>query len=261
LIDVHPPNFPPVAQSQTGGSAVTTLEDTVKQITLTATDADGDALTFLIVGSPTKGSLGNFGPVNCSGNPSTCTQTVDYTPNPKANGSGGFSFRANDGKASSNLASVDISITPVNDAPSFTKGPDQNVNEDSGAHTVTGWPSAISAGPPDESGQTVTFEITNNTNPSLFSAAPAISPAGNLTYTGAADAFGSATMTVRVNDDGGTANGGVDTSGTQSFNIVVTPVNDPPSFTKGADQTFNEDSGPHTIAGWATGISAGPANE
>ena len=32
--------------------------------------------------------------------------------------------------------------------------------------------------------------------------------AGNLTYTSAADAFGSATVTVLVTDNGGTANGG-----------------------------------------------------
>ena len=45
------------------------------------------------------------------------------------------------------------------------------------------------------------------------------------------------TVTVPLQDNGGTANGGVDTSAPQTFTITVTAVNDAPSFTKGADQT------------------------
>ena len=52
--------------------------------------------------------------------------------------------------------------------------------------------------------------MTGNTNPTLFSAAPAISSTGTLTYTPAADASGTATIDVVLKDDGGTANGGVD---------------------------------------------------
>ena len=43
--------------------------------------------------------------------------------------------------------------------------------------------------------------------------------------------------------------------------INVTAVNDAPSFIKGADQTVLEDAGAQTVAGWATAISAGPADE
>ena len=57
-----------------------------------------------------------------------------------------------------------ITVTAINDAPSFTKGADQTVLEDApGAQSVSGWATAISAGP-NESGQTVAFEITDNTN-------------------------------------------------------------------------------------------------
>jgi hypothetical protein len=87
---------------------------------------------------------------------------------------------------------------------------------------LAAWASAISAGPANESGQAVVFEVVGNTNASLFAAGPAISPAGTLTYTPAADGNGTATITVRVRDDGGTANGGVDVSATQSFTITVT---------------------------------------
>ena len=64
-----------------------------------------------------------------------------------------------------------------------------------------------------------------------------------LTYTPAANAFGTATITLDLKDNGGTANGGVDTSAPQTFTITVNNVNQPPSFTKGADQTVLEDAG------------------
>jgi hypothetical protein len=44
-------------------------------------------------------------------------------------------------------------------------------------------------------------------------------------------------------------------------NVRGSPVNDAPSFTAGANQTVAEDSGPHSIPGWASGISTGPADE
>jgi hypothetical protein len=137
---------------------------------------------------------------------------------------------------------VHITVNAVNDAPSFVKGIDQTVNEDAGAQTVNGWATSISAGPADESGQTLTFNVTGNTNPSLFSAAPAISSNGTLTYTSAPNANGAATVTVTLSDNGGTANGGVNTSAPQSFLITVNPVNDAPTITSIANQTINEDS-------------------
>src|SRR5262249_4652990 len=225
---------------------------------LSATDADGDALTFSISSNPTKGTLGSFGAVNCAGNPSTCTQTLDYTPAANANGADSFTFKANDGKTDSTAATVEINIAAVNDPPSFTKGADQAGLEDSGAHTVPRWATGISAGRANESGQTVSFQVTNNTNSGLFSAGPAVSASGDLSYTPVPNAFGSATITLVAKDDGGTANAGVDTSAAQTFQITVTGVNDAPSFTKGADQTGNEDAGPQIVPNWATAISAGP---
>jgi hypothetical protein len=154
-----------------------------------------------------------------------------------------------------------LTVHSSNDVPSFTKGADQTVNEDAGAQTVNNWATAISAGPANESGQTLTFQVTGNTNAALFSAGPAISSTGTLTYTPAADANGAATITINLKDNGGTDNGGVDTSANQSFTITVNSVNDAPSFTKGADQTVNINAGAQTVANWATAISAGPANE
>ena len=64
-----------------------------------------------------------------------------------------------------------------------------------------------------------------------------------------------------MHDNGGVANGGVDTSAPQTFVIAVTAVNDAPVFAKGADQTVLAYSGQRTVNGWATNISAGPPDE
>jgi hypothetical protein len=106
------------------------------------------------------------------------------------------------------------------------------------------------------------FVVTNNTNTSLFSAQPSINPTnGILTYTSAADANGTAQITVELKDNGGTANGGADTSTTKTFTIAVNPVNHKPSFTSQGDQRVDEDSGPQMVAGWVTNFNPGPANE
>jgi hypothetical protein len=67
-----------------------------------------------------------------------------------------------------------LTVNSVNDPPSFSKGPDQTVNENDAAQTVNNWATNISAGPPDESGQSVNFIVTNNSNAGLFAVAPAI---------------------------------------------------------------------------------------
>jgi hypothetical protein len=133
------------------------------------------------------------------------------------------------------------------------------VLEDSGAHSVGGWATAISPGPSSESAQTVTFLVSVD-NTSLFAVHPAVSPNGTLTYTPAPNAFGVANVTVTARDDGGTANGGVDTSAPQTFTVTVGPVNDPPSFTAGPDQLVLA-PGAKAVPGWATDIHEGPENE
>ena len=74
----------------------------------------------------------------------------------------------------------------------------------------------------DEAAQILTFNVSNDNNP-LFSVQPAVAANGTLTYTPAADTIGTATVTVELQDNGGTANGGVDTSAQQTFTITVNP--------------------------------------
>lgn len=199
--------------------------------------------------------------------PALSGTTLTYTPAANTCGSATITVTGQDnggtanGGVDSTTHTFTITVSCINSAPSFTKGADQTVLEDAGAQTIVGWATAISPGL-NESSQTVSFNITGNTNPGLFSAGPAVSSAGVLTFTPAANANGSATITLVAVDNGGTANGGVDTSPAQTFTITVTPVNDAPSFTAGADQTVTSATGsPQTVNPWATAISAGPADE
>jgi VCBS repeat-containing protein len=191
---------------------------------------------------------------------------ITFTPEADFNGDATFQYTVCDNgdpnECSVETATVKVIVSAVNDAPSFTKGDNEAVNEDAAAQTVSGWATAISAGPANESDQAVEFVVTND-NDSLFTATgqPAVSADGTLSYAPAANANGTATVSVKIHDDGGTANGGVDTSDEQTFTITVNAVNDVPSFQKGADQTKDEDAGAQSVPDWATAISAGPANE
>ena len=126
----------------------------------------------------------------------------------------------------------------VNHAPSFTAGPDQTVSEDIVGIAIADWATNLSTGASDESGQTLSFLVSND-NTGLFSVQPSIDESGTLTFTPAADANGSATVTVRLHDDGGTANGGQDTSDSQTFTINVIAVNDAPTISPIARQVVS----------------------
>ena len=193
------------------------------------------------------------------------TGTLNYTPAPDAFGvttvtvqlhdNGGT---ANGGQDTSAAQTFTITVNAVNDPPSFTKGPDQSVAKDSGAQSVPGWATAISSGPANESGQTVTFLVQNNTNPGLFSAGPAISSTGTLTYTPAANANGTATITIALMDNGEEGN----TPPPKKFFWRLL-VNDAPDAVDDSLSSVAEDSGTRTIsiASLLTNDTKGPADE
>ena len=213
---------------------------------------------------PAKGSLGGEGSTRTFTPAANFNGTVDIGYTLADRGDPDNCSGANPPCAAAEISaqkSVSVTVEAVNDAPSFTKGPDQSTDEDSGAQSVTDWASAISGGP-NESGQTLDFQLTNDNN-GLFAAGgePSVAPDGTLTYTPAADKNGSATVTIKAKDSGGTANGGQDESAEQTFTINVSAINDAPSFQKGANETVNEDSGAQSVPNWATDISAGPADE
>ena len=214
-------------------------------------DESGQTLTFL-VSNDNNGLFSTQPAVAPNG-------TLTYTPAANANGTATVTVKLQDnggGADTSASQTFTISVTAVNDAPSFVKGADQTVLEDSGAKAVPAWATAVSRGPSNESSQALTFVVTNG-NAALFSTAPALTATGDLSFTPAPNANGSATVTVKLQDDGG----GTDTSPSQTLTITVKPVNDVPSFTKGVDQTMLEDAAAQSVTGWASSLSAGPADE
>ncbi|MCF7762217.1 MAG: hypothetical protein K9N62_00935 [Verrucomicrobia bacterium] len=188
--------------------------------------------------------------------------TLTFTPAPNANGIANLAvqLRDNGGTDLSLPQTFKIIVVPVNDPPSFVKGPDQVIPEDAAQVRVTRWATAISAGPIDESGQKLSFLVSND-NPQLFALQPEIRSNGKLLYTPAPNSNGVATVTVRIRDDGGTDNGEVDTSAEETFTITVNAVNDAPRFKKGPDQLLSEDAASQAVLNWATALSAGPADE
>ena len=143
--------------------------------------------------------------------PSTPDSGRHVPPNADASAADSFTYTVTDG-VTTDTATVFVSVNALNDAPSFTLATDPTVAEDSGAGVIE---FAIgSGGPSNESAQTLTYVIDSNSNAALFSAAPAISPAGTLTFTPAANANGSATIVVHVVDNGPNGGGDVNFSPT-----------------------------------------------
>ena len=99
--------------------------------------------------------------------------------------------------------------------------PAATVFEDSGAFTRANFATNISPGSPDELVQVVSFTVTNNNN-ALFAVQPTLTTNGTLAFTPALHASGTALVTIVMHDNGGTANGGVDTSAPQTFLVTVT---------------------------------------
>ena len=203
-------------------STVTTLEDTTSApIPLTVGEAATETSTRTI--TATSNNTGLVPNANVTFGGACSARTVTVTPTAGRSGTATITLQTiMDGAAVT--TSFALTVQPVNDAPSFTlAGPDLPALT-AGSRTVPGWATGLSAGPADESGQTLTF-LVSTTNPGLFTSPPALSPAGGLTFATAAGPGGTATVTVRLRDNGSTANGGQNTSAPQTFTItVVTPV-------------------------------------
>ncbi len=163
-------NHAPVANPQ----AVTTSEDTAKAITLTGADIDGDPLSYAVVTPPAHGTLSGTAP------------NVTYTPAANYFGSDSFTFRVNDGSLNSAVATVGIAVASVNDAP-VADPQSVTTNEDTAkAITLTG---------SDLEGDPLSYAVvTPPAHGTLSGTAP------NVTYTPAANYFGSDSFTFRVND-------------------------------------------------------------
>ena len=186
-------NVAPIAYGQNK----VTNEDTSVDITLLATDTDGDSLTYTIVDEPINGTASLSGTINIA----------TYTPNANFSGTDSFTFKANDGTVDSNIATVSITVTAVNDAPTAN---DQNnvTNEDTSVD--------ITLSATDVDGDSLTYSIVDDVSN------------GNVTLTG-----NNATYTPNENFNGADsftykANDGTIDSNIATISITVIAVNDPP---------------------------------
>ncbi|MGB3466567.1 MAG: Ig-like domain-containing protein, partial [Cyclobacteriaceae bacterium] len=145
-----------------------------------------------------------------------------------------------------------IEVLTPNNAPSFTAGATVEVLEDAGTVEILNWATAITDG--DDETQTLTFTITENSAPELFSVSPEISEEGTLTFTTATDQSGTATLQVILTDDGRENT----SSAVSTFDIVIKPVNDEPTIDKPADLVINAGESTSTIL---SGITTGTSSE
>ncbi|MGE5686317.1 MAG: Ig-like domain-containing protein, partial [Gemmatimonadota bacterium] len=159
------------------GDAYTVNEDTPLSVAAPGvlgndSDPDGNPITAIKLTDPAHGAV----VLNSNGG-------FSYTPAPDYNGPDSFTYQASDGTLASAAVTVTITVNPVNDPPSFTKGPDETASAGSGQVTIVGWVTNISPGPANEVGQTVTFTVANNT-PEAFAPGqqPAVDPSGTLTF-------------------------------------------------------------------------------
>ncbi|MEO2217293.1 retention module-containing protein, partial [Chromobacterium vaccinii] len=104
-----PPFFTAANGSPLGSDLnVTTNEDTPVSGTLTASDPDGDPLTFVKGTDPAHGVV----IVNPNG-------SWTYTPGQDYNGNDKFTVTVNDGRGGTATVTVNVGVTPVNDPPVF----------------------------------------------------------------------------------------------------------------------------------------------
>ncbi len=207
-LTVTPVNDAPVATNVD----VSTPEDTSLLGQLEATDLDGDALTYEQITGPAQGVL----VLNSNGS---------YTYRPASNFTGNvfFTFRATDGAAVSNTATVQITVTPVNDAP-VAHGFQYGMDEDTVfTNTVQGT---------DVDGDALTYTLVPDSGPSVGSLD--FQADGNFTYQPPANFNGVVSFRFQASD-------GVAVSNMASIYIAVRPVNDAPRAISFPD-TLDEDT-------------------
>jgi len=193
-------NAPPVATNST----LNISEDTVGVATLTATDLNGDSLNYSVLSQPNSA----HGAVTISGNKAT------FKPKPNWNGTTSFTYRASDGKADSNTATVTITVTPVNDPPSVASAT-LAINEDTVGSLIL-----------DVTDVDLQFEGDSHTwnivaAPNATHGTASISD-NKLIFAPINDWSGSTSLTYRATDLKGAV------SNTATITITVTPVNDAP---------------------------------
>ncbi len=193
-------NDAPVARDQ----SVSTDAGTPVAITLTAMDEDGDPLTYSITEQPSNGRLGGTPP------------NVTYTPDTGFSGNDRFRFRANDGTADSNTATVSIAVFETNEPPGASDDSPPAIDE--GGSINGGFNVLANDKDPDGDSLTAVLESGPSRAESFK-----LNPDGTFTYRHDGSETTRDGFTYRAND-------GTERSNVATVSLVINPVNDPPRF-------------------------------
>jgi VCBS repeat-containing protein len=208
------------APTITGPANQTILEDQ-STAALAVTVGDVETAPAALVVTAASGNAAVIPNANIVIGGSGANRTVTVTP--AANANGGpvtITLTVTDGGGLATNASFDVTVTPVNDVPTYVIGPNRSEAPNTGLRTVPNWATAIAAGPANESSQTVDFEESEASDPANVVTNVEVEANGTLRYllTGAS---GTATINLALRDNGGTANGGVDVTPVTTFTITV----------------------------------------
>jgi len=165
------------------GRSYLTPEDTPIGITVTATDPDGDELTYAILSGPGRGELVDFDPARGTGT---------YVPDPGYAGPDSLFVSACDPGGGCDVATIELLVVPVNDAPTAVCF-DSSVTQ--------GVPVDLTLRASDPESDPLTFDIT--VAPAHGRVERFDPQTGDLVYVPDADYVGPDELTFRVCDDSG----------------------------------------------------------
>ncbi len=235
-----------LAESYDNGD-ITWFKASQDYLTSNDIDPDGDSLSTILVTDVSNGVL----VLNNDG-------SFTYTPDDNFNGVDSFSYKINDGTVDSNTATVTLNVTAVNDEPQGLDKTISAIEDTDYVFNISDFGFSDTADSPANNFTHViittastggTLYIDNDGNglidggeavADLDAIATADIIAGKLKFKPTADAngAGSDSFTFQVKDDGGTANGGVDTDTTpNTITIDISAVNDAPTGSVSIDNT------------------------
>ncbi len=222
-ITVSVVNVPPIAVND----SYSTNQDT--QLTVNAangvlkndTDANNDTLTAALNANVAHGTLA----LNADG-------SFIYMPNAGYTGPDTFTYHASDGTASSNVATVTITVDVVNHAPTAVNDA-FNVNQDSSANSFN----VLANDTDPDAGDTKTITAIGATNHGGTVSIVGAGANNTLSYTPAAGYVGTETFTYTMRDTAGLTSTATVTVTVASVNHAPTAVNDP--FTVNQDTSAN----------------------
>lgn len=212
--DPLPVPVDPVDLDFTLAGNVTSVEEAELRFPSFATEL-GEDIENLVATNDNESLFRSQPRINSSGR-------LKYVPKPDAFGVATVEVVAIGSNQESEAQTFQITIDPINDAPTISVTGDVSVAQGSGAHRITDFATNFDPGNTFESSQAIRDFFVTNDNPALFDAQPSIAPDGSLGFE-LADAAGVANVKLVVRDDGGTTNGGLDTSESVEFAIKVVP--------------------------------------